>query len=94
MAANQVVNYLENGNIVNSVNYPNICLGPRTGNRVVVLFENNEDTLASVLKTVKVFTKGDPVYGSKGANSALIADVSTKVEGLEKLKGVRRVINL
>ena len=94
MAANQVVNYLENGNIVNSVTYPNICLGPRTGNRVVVLFENNEDTLASVLKTVKVFTKGDPVYGSKGANSALIADVSTKVEGLEKIKGVRRIINL
>ena len=94
MAANQVVNYLENGNIVNSVNYPNLSLGPKTGNRVVVLFENNEDTLASVLKTVKAFTKGDPVYGSKGANSALIADVSTKVEGLEKLKGVRRVINL
>ena len=94
MAANQVVNYLENGNIVNSVNYPNLSLGPKTGNRVVVLFENNEDTLASVLKTVKTFTKGDPVYGSKGANSALIADVSTKVEGLEKLKGVRRVINL
>ncbi len=94
MAANQVVNYLENGNIVNSVNYPNLCLGPKTGNRVVVLFENNEDTLASVLKTVKAFTKDDPVYGSKGANSALIADVSTKVEGLEKLKGVRRVINL
>lgn len=94
MAANQVVNYLENGNIVNSVNYPNICLGPRTGNRVVVLFENNEDALASVLKAVKPFAKGDPVYGAKGANSALIADVSTKVEGLENIKGVRRVINL
>ena len=94
MAANQVVNYLENGNIVNSVNYPNLSLGPKTGNRVVVLFENNEDVLASVLKTVKPFAKADPVYGAKGANGALIADVSTKVEGLEKLQGVRRVINL
>ena len=92
MAANQVVNYLENGNIVNSVNYPNLCLGPKTGNRVVVLFE--EESLADVLKTVKPFAKGDPVYGNKGNNAALIADVSTKVEGLENIKGVRRVINL
>lgn len=92
MAANQVVNYLENGNIVNSVNYPNLCLGPKTGNRVVVLFK--EEALADVLKAVKPFAKGDPVYGNKGNNAALIADVSTKVEGLENIKGVRRVINL
>lgn len=92
MAANQVVNYLENGNIVNSVNYPNLCLGPKTGNRVVVLFE--EEALVDVLKAVKPFAKGDPVYGNKGNNAALIADVSTKVEDLENVKGVRRVINL
>lgn len=94
MAAKQVKDFLENGNITNSVNYPNLSLGPKTGNRVVVLFENNEDTLAELLKALKPLLVGDPVNGVKGNNTALIADVNSVPQGLENIKGVIRVINL
>ena len=94
MAAKQVKDFLENGNITNSVNYPNLSLGPKTGNRVVVLFENNEDTLAELLKALKPLLAGDPVNGVKGNNAALIADVNSVPQGLENIKGVIRVINL
>ena len=43
MAANQIVKYIEEGNIINSVNYPNLCLGPKEGTRVVVLHEASLD---------------------------------------------------
>lgn len=94
MAAKQVKDFLENGNITNSVNYPNLSLGPKTGNRVVVLFENNEDALAELLKALKPLLAGDPVNGVKGNNAALIADVNSVPQGLENIKGVIRVINL
>lgn len=94
MAAKQVKDFLENGNITNSVNYPNLSLGSKTGNRVVVLFENNEDTLAELLKALTPLLIGDPVNGVKGNNAALIADVNSVPQGLENIKGVIRVINL
>ena len=56
MAASQVVDFIENGNIINSVNYPRIDLGKKEETRVVVLFEGdhveevlklNEDTLVT-----------------------------------------------
>ena len=94
MAAKQVVDYIENGNIVNSVNYPNLSLGPRTGHRVVILFKNDTDVLANVLKAVKPLLVGDPMNGAKGENAALVANVKETPQGLEQLQGVIRVINL
>jgi D-3-phosphoglycerate dehydrogenase len=43
MAAKQVIDFIENGNIVNSVNYPNIELGHKLdAHRLVVLHQNLE----------------------------------------------------
>ena len=85
MAANQVVNFIENGNIVNSVNYPNLCLGNRTGKRVVVLFEATAD----VNEIVKVVKPVNYVNGVRGAYGALIADVKEDVSEV-KVPGVLR----
>ena len=58
MAADEVKNYLENGNIVNSVNYPNASMA-RTGDvRYCILHKNAPKLLSKILE----------VIGSTGAN--------------------------
>lgn len=52
MAADQLMDYIENGNIVNSVNFPQVNLGPRKGeNRIAILTkgEPNPIKLASAM---------------------------------------------
>ena len=53
MAANQIVDFIENGNISNSVNYPNICAGPLVdGARLVVLHENRDNIGPDIINIV------------------------------------------
>lgn len=91
MAAKQVVDYIENGNIINSVNYPRLDLGKKEGTRVVVLYE------AEAEKAVKdIISKADAtklVCGVKGAFGATLAEVKDKVDeaALKAIAGVKRV---
>ncbi len=59
MAANEIMSYLEDGNIVNSVNYPN-CSAPRIAGktRVCVLHKNTPNILAQITA----------FFGEKGIN--------------------------
>ena len=43
MAANQIKDYLENGNIVNSVNYPKIKVSPKGNRRLQVIADNYDE---------------------------------------------------
>ena len=51
MAAKEIVDFVENGNIINSVNYPRIDMGVREGKRLVILHKA-ELTSSEILKTV------------------------------------------
>ena len=52
MAAKQLIDYIENGNVTNSVNYPS-CSMPRTTNyRLVILHKNVSGMLAAITSTV------------------------------------------
>lgn len=54
MAVNQIVDYIENGNIVNSVNFPNITGGIKTAPRRLIALHENIDTLsASIVQAVQ-----------------------------------------
>lgn len=94
MAATQVVDYVENGNIINSVNYPRLDLGKKEGKRVVVLFEGDKIKEVSEIVT-KAGTK-KLTSGLKGAFGALLAEVSGEVDkaALEAVPGVTRVMVL
>ncbi len=48
MAAKQVVAYLENGSIINSVNMPNVKLGEINGVRTCVIHKNVPNTIAQI----------------------------------------------
>ena len=94
MAASQVVDYVENGNIINSVNYPRLDLGKKEGKRVVVLFEG--DKVKEVSDIVSKAGAKKLVSGLKGAFGALLAEVSGEVNkaALEAIPGVTRVMVL
>lgn len=94
MAASQVVDYVENGNIINSVNYPRLDLGKKEGKRVIVLFEG--DKVKEVSDIVSKAGAKKLVSGLKGAFGALLAEVSGEVDkaALEAISGVTRVMVL
>ena len=94
MAASQVVDYIENGNIINSVNYPRLDLGKKEGKRVVVLFEG--DKVKEVSDIVNKAGVKKLVSGLKGAFGALLAEVSGDVDevALKAVSGVTKVVLL
>ena len=91
MAANQVVDYIENGNIINSVNYPCLDLGKKEGKRVVVLFEGDR-----VSEVVALLNAKKLASGVKGAFGAVLAEVNGDVDeaALKAVPGVTRVMVL
>lgn len=94
MAANQVVDFIENGNIVNSVNYPNLTLGPKEGPRLVVL--TSGDISEVVLESVKTLggkvTK--MVSGVKGEYGAVLLELADELNALDGLKLLTKVIKV
>ena len=91
MAAKQIVDFVENGNIINSVNYPRIDLGKKEGTRVVVLFEG--DHVEEVSKLLAGASK--VASGMKGNFGAVVAEVkSVDEKALKAVPGVTRVLVL
>ena len=90
MACNQVKEYLENGNIINSVNYPAISL-PRSGDkRICVMHKNVPERLHDALSgmtVVGMLTK------SRGDVAYTIVDVTGDAD-TEKLAAVEGVVRV
>lgn len=66
MAAKELIDYIENGNISNSVNYPNCSMPRTTALRLVILHKNVANILAKITGTV----------GSEGVNIAHLSNQS------------------
>ena len=102
MAAKEIVDFIENGNIINSVNYPRIDLGPRGNARRMVVLHKAELSANEILKTVgelkNIFKSAT---GVKGAFAATVIEYEPK-EGIDQcakkavraLPGVIRVRGL
>ena len=68
MAADEIKDYLENGNVTNSVNFPNVCM-PKTGEvRYCILHKNAPNILQQILA----------MLGQKGANVENMENKSRK----------------
>lgn len=101
MAANQLVDYIENGNITNSVNYPN-CVMPRTTDyRVVILHKNIANMIAQF--TTKLSSEGVNISNmtnqSRGEFSVTILDVDQKpsahaIETINSIEGIFKIRNI
>ena len=99
MAVRQVMNYLENGNIVNSVNFPTCDMGVCTkAGRITILHRNIPNSLSQFTSTVARdnINISDLVNRSKGAFAYTMLDLDTPasdevVADLQKIEGVLRV---
>jgi D-3-phosphoglycerate dehydrogenase len=99
MAAEQMIDYIENGNIRNSVNYPEIVLPRTEANRVIVLHENVPNIITQIsaalasdnvnIESLLSQAKGNnavSIFDSNdNINEAIVADIAA-------IKGVVRVI--
>ena len=99
MAVKQVMNYLENGNIINSVNFPNCDMGIcDKASRITILHKNIPNTLSKftmVLSTEDI-NISDLVNRSRGEYAYTMLDLDhvpsqRAVEMLKKVDGVLRV---
>ena len=89
MAAKQIVDYVENGNIINSVNFPRIDLGKNEGTRAVVLFE--EDHAEEVSKALSKGAMKFALDHKKGFGAAIAEGKSFDEAALKAIPGVLRV---
>jgi len=99
MAVNQLMNYLENGNIVNSVNYPNCDMGYcAAAGRITILHRNIPGSLGRF--TAAIASENINIDGlmnkSKGEYAYTMLDLDHHpsqevVEHLKQIDGVLRV---
>ncbi len=99
MAANEMREYLENGNIVNSVNYPNCFLAKNSESRVCVLYKNSADAVSKITKVFadKGVTVKDMASKSKGDFAYSIIDFDGDYDMSDAvgcIEGVIRVRNI
>lgn len=98
MAADELQDYLLNGNIRNSVNWPNIELPRASGNRICVLHKNVPGMLSGITGAVSEagLNIENLVNKSRGNYAYTMLDVSGNVGGgvvtrLNKMEGAVRV---
>lgn len=99
MAVKEMMDYLENGNIRNSVNYPNCDMGVcRTASRVAVFHLNIPNMIGQVTGTVASgnVNISDMTNKSRDKFAYTLLDLESKadeatVEKLRKIEGVLRV---
>ena len=81
MAANELKEYLENGNIKNSVNFPN-CEMPRSGERITIVHKNIPSMLTNLSKVVsdKGINISNMLNKSKKENAYTIIDLESTAD--------------
>lgn len=97
MAVNQLMDYLENGNIKNSVNMPNISMARENGKRICVLHRNVPNMISSIsgilslsgvnIEDMRSKSKNDFAYAILDVTGEVSKDVIDKIY---KIDGVIR----
>ena len=98
MAANEIKDFLENGNITNSVTLPNVSMAKSGASRLCIIHKNDADVIGSVC--TKISESGNSVAGmaskSKKDYAYSIVDTANAadaaaVEAVKAVDGVIRV---
>lgn len=76
MAANEIMDYLENGNITNSVNMPACTLGAKKGTRLSIISKAD----ANVLGKVAGLVDGDVVSKTRGDYAYTLAETTGDID--------------
>lgn len=97
MAADELINYIENGNIVNSVNFPNASMNA-AGTKVCILHKNVPNIIAQITSAVgdAGLNIDNMVNASKKDNAYTMLDVAGDVSDAvcEKISAVDGIIKV
>lgn len=102
MAVKELRNYIENGNIVNSVNYPNCDCGVcASAGRVTVCHKNVPAIISKLtsvmgdaginIESMDNKSRGDYAYSVLDTGSAITEDVTAKLSAIDGVIKVRAV---
>lgn len=85
MAADELMGYIEKGEIINSVNMPRMELDPVKGTRVCIIHKTD------AVDAVHAAVGADVKYASRGAYGYTVVDADADVSALEAIDGVIKV---
>ena len=98
MAAEELVQYLENGNIVNSVNLPNVSLEKSGDKRICIIHKNIPNIIATITAVISKenLNIDNMINKSRGEMAYSIFDVSgevntQKIHDIETIDGIIKV---
>ena len=99
MAVEQIMDYLENGNLRNSVNFPDCDMGrPARAGRVAIMHRNVRGVIAQYTKIMgdNDINVSDMFNKTKGTLAYALLDLDTPVtqDAIEKLKKIPEVIRV
>ncbi|MBE6700810.1 MAG: 3-phosphoglycerate dehydrogenase [Ruminococcaceae bacterium] len=85
MAAKELVEFIENGNVINSVNYPNVSVPMSANPRITVLYKANDDAIANISSIASPVSIASAVRGNYGYAILDVKDgaVANKIDNLE-----------
>ena len=98
MAVEQVADYLENGSIINSVNYPAVSLTKGEKHRITIMHKNISGIVSKITSGLanEDVNIDNMVNKSKGEYAYTVIDSDTKaspeaIEALKKINGIIRI---
>ena len=96
MAAQELTDYLENGNILNSVNFPNCSLPEDNIGRIAIAHKNIPNVIAKFTEALSSVNISDMINKSKGelAYTIINTDHAIPAEAIEKLNQIDAVIRV
>ncbi len=99
MVAEQLADYLENGNILNSVNFPNVAMGRESGFRIGIANANVPNMVGQISAALAAAglnihnmvnkSKGDMAYTLVDVDSAVADPVIAQLAAIEGVLAVR-----
>lgn len=94
MAADEIKDYLENGNVVNSVNFPNCSLPTGSVGRIAILHKNVPSVIAKYTDALTSVNISDMVNKSKGELAYTIINTDHEIPAsvVEKIEAMDTVI--
>ena len=96
MAAQELADYLENVNILNSVNFPNCSLPEDNIGRIAIAHKNIPNVIAKFTEALSSVNISDMINKSKGelAYTIINTDHAIPAEAIEKLNQIDAVIRV
>ena len=101
MATAEIIDFLENGNIKNSVNMPNVSLARGKHPRVTVFHDNIPNIIAQIstvfsansvnIESIQSASRGDMAYSIFDVSGNVCDDSIAKIAGVEGIRRVRLI---